>query len=251
MLARWNGVDWSPFGAGYPGEAFGMVDFEGDLVGCGYPFVGAAQSPILRWTGTLWEPLGSGTGWGVRCLRVANGSLYAGGDFLDLSAPGVDLIARWDGVRWVSLGSGLEHRVLDYSVVHAMAEFEGSLYVAGGFNSAGGKPSSLIARWDGLVQSVPGPGPRLSMGAGRPNPFADQVQIDYQLRSPAHVTIRVHDLTGRRVYQVPRGLQGIGNYAVDWDGRNDDHRRQPAGVYYVSVQADDEDPLSRTVVLLP
>jgi hypothetical protein len=88
----------------------------------------------------------------VRTLAVApDGSLYAGGDFTTAGAVMTNRIARWDGARWHPLGSGMDRGVSTLSVEALTFGPDGSLYAGGEFTTAGGKPSSYIARWTGEV----------------------------------------------------------------------------------------------------
>ncbi len=243
-VARWDGIAWSAMGAGFPGEAVALAEFEGDVIAGGYPSGGAA-SPVLRWTGATWEPLGVVPGLGVRTLCVAGGSLHAGGQTF---GPDDVHIARWNGVSWESLGSGIGQRAFDYRAVSALSLFEGSLYVGGAFNQAGGHPSASIARWDGLAIPEPVPQP-FAVELGRPNPFAEQTAIEY---TPGmDVTIQVHDLNGRKVRTLPAWSGPLGRSIAIWDGRDDENRRVPAGVYYVRFVPRTGDPIARKVVLLP
>ncbi len=59
-----------------------------------------------------------------------------------------------DGDTWRPLASGIGRSEPEfdytglYGVVHALAEYQGSLYAGGSFQWAGARPSSGIARWD-------------------------------------------------------------------------------------------------------
>ena len=76
---------------------------------------------------------------------VAAGQFTSAGDTYDGSA-----IARWGGMQWEPLGTGLRFDIFngDPSVA-ALAHFQGSLYAAGSFDTAGDVESYNIARWDG------------------------------------------------------------------------------------------------------
>jgi uncharacterized repeat protein (TIGR01451 family) len=57
-------------------------------------------------------------------------------------------IARWNGSNWSALGSGVGPAG-PKTVVSGLAVAGADLYAGGGFATAGGKPASAIARWDG------------------------------------------------------------------------------------------------------
>lgn len=71
--------------------------------------------------------------------------LYATGSFVNIDGVAASRIARWDGAQWNPLGTGLAG-----NFSNELEVFNGDLYVAGYFNSAGGAAGSAkIARWDG------------------------------------------------------------------------------------------------------
>lgn len=105
---------------------------------------------IARWDGSTWSALGSGGGNGVSgwvyALAVSGTDLYVGGQFTRAnfgSSPiTANRIGRWNGSAWSALGSGMETHV------RALAATDlDTLYVAGNFLLAGGKPSSYIGRY--------------------------------------------------------------------------------------------------------
>ena len=109
----------------------------------------------------------------------------------------------------------------------------------------------MIARWDGLSQGGPGPVTSLAVAPNQPNPFAQQTRIDYTPVSDGAVAILVLDLNGRHVRNLPETFLGFGRRSTVWDGRDDDNRRVPAGVYYVRFVPETGEPVSRKVVLVP
>ena len=105
---------------------------------------------IAEWNGTSWSTLGNGVdSFGVYTLSVSGGDLYVGGEFSQACGNAscnsgnvaVSRIAQWSGSAWSALGSGLNN------VPFALAVSERDLYVAGNFDTAGGKPSYFIGRW--------------------------------------------------------------------------------------------------------
>ena len=54
----------------------------------------------------------------------------------------------------MSLGSGVSPDRFWSGVIADMAVYDGSLFVAGSFTAAGGKPSRFIARWDDVISAV-------------------------------------------------------------------------------------------------
>lgn len=111
-----------------------------------------------------WQTIG-GLNAPVHCLQVYNNELYAGGWF----SIGTDSsIAKWDGTGWISVGNGVAggSGPTPYSTdVTAMAVYNGDLYVAGDFTSAGGTPVNHIAKWNGTSWSNVSSGMNYSVDA--------------------------------------------------------------------------------------
>ncbi len=107
-IARWNGTNWLPLGAGFGGSS------------------------------------GNGSVGGFD-LAVYNGSLYACGVFDAAGSVSAGHIARWDGSNWFALGTGTENT--SYSDVRRLFPFRGELMVGGNFATTNGQPSGFFARW--------------------------------------------------------------------------------------------------------
>lgn len=93
----------------------------------------------------------------VKALTVFNGNLIASGVFNSAGGNPANNIASWDGSSWHALGSGLETHA-GFVSVNALAVYNGELYAAGSFHTAGGVPAENIARWDGTAWHAVGKG---------------------------------------------------------------------------------------------
>ncbi len=75
----------------------------------------------------------------------AGPQLYSTGSYTSIDGVLANRIARWDGAQWNPLGTGLAG-----NFSNELEVFDGELYVAGYFNSAGSATGSAkIASWDG------------------------------------------------------------------------------------------------------
>jgi hypothetical protein len=85
---------------------------------------------------------------------------------------------------------------------------------------------------------VPAPAPPpAGLQAVRPNPFERGTSISFALGQPGLISLMIVDLEGRRVRALAAGLLvGSGEQAVTWEGRRDDGRVAPAGVYWVLLR---------------
>jgi len=175
-IARWDGRQWSPLGAGVAGigiggGVFGLSASDGGFGGAPALYVGGVFTEVddinanlvARWDGQAWSALGSGIdpcdSTVVAVLVVDQPSaigpaLYAGGDFHEAGGVSVRSIARWDGDSWSALGGGV------FGSVSALAVYDDgrgpALYVAGNFQHAGVITAEGITRWNGVSWSSVG-----------------------------------------------------------------------------------------------
>ncbi len=179
-IAQWNSTNWSTMGTGTSGYINAMAYYNGNLyVGGQFDTIGGVVAhDIAMWNGTSWMPVGKGmrsVEYGVYCMAVYNGSLYAGGSFDSVDGKLVYGIAEWNGTTWSSLGSGV-YAADEDDGVFAMAVYNGDLYVAGGFDSAGGvRTTSEAAKWNGINWSSIGGftnGPIYALAAYNGNLYA-------------------------------------------------------------------------------
>jgi hypothetical protein len=146
-IARWDGSQWHPLGAGIDNAYVNaLFVYNGDLI-AGGSFSTAGGIPahgVARWDGSAWHALGSGVGGGTpHALGFYAGSLIVGGDFDVAGGLTVNSIAAWNGSTWSSLGNGMA------GYVYGISLWNGFLIAGGTFNSAGGVNAKNIARWNG------------------------------------------------------------------------------------------------------
>jgi flagellar hook assembly protein FlgD len=60
--------------------------------------------------------------------------------------------------------------------------------------------------------------------------------LDITLEQPGSVTLRIYDLSGRQVREIPAGLLQSGSTRMDWDGTDDDGAALPPGMYSIRVE---------------
>jgi hypothetical protein len=153
-IARWNGTEWRPMGAGVnsyveqigfaPNGAGGFdVLVAGQFTTAG----GAPASRVAKWSGTAWSPLGAGVDSTVDELlvdpRPGGYDVYLGGQFRNAGGAPAKRFAKWDGSAWSEVGGGMD------ASVHALFKYDGVFYVGGRFKTAGGDRAYHIAAWDG------------------------------------------------------------------------------------------------------
>ncbi len=85
-----------------------------------------------------------------------------------------------------------------------------------------------------------GPTPPILELLPSPNPFRSATRIRFAApRADTEVLLRIFDVSGRTVRTLHHGPAGPDPVDVSWDGRTDDGRAVPAGVYFVNLTAGD------------
>ncbi|MEZ4649447.1 MAG: FlgD immunoglobulin-like domain containing protein [Candidatus Eisenbacteria bacterium] len=83
--------------------------------------------------------------------------------------------------------------------------------------------------------------PRLAWLTARPNPFWDEADIRFELRTSGEVSVSIYDIAGRTVRRlVESETLAAGAHGYHWDGNDADGRPVPAGSYAYEVRIGDE-----------
>ncbi|MFQ5675889.1 MAG: FlgD immunoglobulin-like domain containing protein, partial [bacterium] len=69
-----------------------------------------------------------------------------------------------------------------------------------------------------------------------PNPFNPETQIKFELPEPAHVTLKVYNVLGKKVRTLVNGDFEANFHTVRWDGKNDSGKDLSSGVYIYTIQ---------------
>ncbi|MBZ0154420.1 MAG: hypothetical protein K8J09_23075 [Planctomycetes bacterium] len=139
-IARWNGTNWTPLGAGTSWIVQAMtVAANGDLiVGGDFNAAGGALAvKVARWDGTTWHAMGAGLPYPVTALAaLPGGGCIAGG---------ASAISMWNGASWSTIGTPIF--ALGPSIASIRALANGDALVAGQFTGIGAVTARNIARW--------------------------------------------------------------------------------------------------------
>jgi hypothetical protein len=68
-----------------------------------------------------------------------------------------------------------------------------------------------------------------------PNPFNPATTIRYELPQAGDATLIVYDLLGQEVTRLVDGYLGPGYHQTRWDGRDDNSREVPSGIYIATL----------------
>ena len=106
----------------------------------------------------------------------------------------------------------------------------------------------------GVPQSPPPTAPKILLAQSRPNPVSNGSRIDFSLNGASGtvpVTLRLFNAQGRLVKSLlegaPRTVPGVGS--VSWDGRDENGRLMPSGIYYYQIEAMGRREAKRLVVV--
>lgn len=143
--ANASGYSWQPLGLGVFGQVQSAVIFNDELI-IGGEFRSSGDTDLAGigvWRDDAWQPLGDHFTMPFRSFLVHEGALYTGGHTEGREELYGLLRIDADG-EVTRLGDPLQD-----GGIEALVEFEGDLYVAGGFHNIGTTLSGSIARWDG------------------------------------------------------------------------------------------------------
>lgn len=82
-----------------------------------------------------------------------------------------------------------------------------------------------------------------------PNPFANSTTIRYALPYATNVSLKVYDISGRRVSVLREGKQKAGIYTLQWNGRDNNNVKLASGVYFIRFEADKYTDSKKAVIL--
>jgi len=236
-IARWDGAAWHDMAGGIDGEVYALASFGGDLI-AGGEFANAGSGPArgaARWNGTSWSAMGTNA-IEIEAVRVIGGRLFAAGEFhCEADDSEVTTLALWDGTNWKLLSSGFGE-----AAFRAIEEWNGDIYVGGGFTHVGETSSWGIARWSGLAAVAVEPGlvehAPLRIAA-TPNPSFGPTTLRFTLPAAGRVRVAIHDLAGREVEVLADGSFTAGEHVVRWSGRTVAGANRRAGVYWARLQS--------------
>ncbi len=177
----------------------------------------------VRVTGTVTTAHGLPlAGVNVDALRSLDGfEVFTPGDHTD-AAGHYQVVVPADGYDF-RFKLGASYAVTDSTFVTGVtvaADMVVDAAFSGGVSAVGDGPASALA-------------PSL---AAHPNPFNPTTTIAFEMARPGGARLLVHALDGRRVRVLAAGEYAAGAHTAVWDGRDDDGRQLPSGVYLVALE---------------
>jgi hypothetical protein len=147
---------------------------------------------------------------------------------------------------WIKIPYGLykQDRKVTFAVKNSRGDFVSLL----GMTLFQVDPNRTRNGW-GPQSGVPVSMPLKDVFAVYPNPMNRQTEVEYGLKVPGKVSLSVYDLEGRLVQRIVDADQPAGVYHAAWDGRGQDGRTAPAGVYFFRLSMPDKTKTARVVMI--
>jgi hypothetical protein len=76
-----------------------------------------------------------------------------------------------------------------------------------------------------------------SLRQNHPNPFNPDTQIPFSIRDSGRVNLKVFNVRGRRVRTLVDAHLPAGEYAIHWDGMDENGRAVASGIYFCRMEA--------------
>ncbi|HEV2105273.1 MAG TPA: FlgD immunoglobulin-like domain containing protein [Candidatus Eisenbacteria bacterium] len=253
-VARWNGATWSAVGGGTGGAARALTPFHGEMLAGGdftWAESSALPSPgVARFieTGVPWLN-----------AQPAAATVNAG-DAVEftLGVPtGYDSL----GFQWrrnglplsdgpTGNGSDVTGSQTQFLLINGVAPADSGFYACLAGDACGTvlSDSAALAVAEPTAVGGPAPGSGLALLVG-PSPTAGAAGVGFFLRAAGRAEAAVYDPGGRRVRRLLAGSLPAGPQKLAWDGRDDQGRRVPAGLYFVRVAGAGQIQTQRLVLL--
>lgn len=82
-----------------------------------------------------------------------------------------------------------------------------------------------------------------------PNPFNPETEIRFILPTAGYVTIEIFNLKGEKVKDINSGLLPAGQQSLVWNGRDEQGKSVPSGIYFYRLQANPGAPVQKMILL--
>ncbi len=82
-----------------------------------------------------------------------------------------------------------------------------------------------------------------------PNPFNSNTIIHYQVKDAEPVSLEVYDILGNRIRSLVNEYKLAGHYTYHWDGKDDNGRQVPSGIYFYTLKTKNYNHTKKLVLL--
>ena len=82
-----------------------------------------------------------------------------------------------------------------------------------------------------------------------PNPFRDNLRVEYEVRQPQNVKLEIFNLRGQLLQSYAQHKSTAGRYSFDWDGKDASGTKLPVGTYLLKLSAGGKYQLKKTLLI--
>jgi hypothetical protein len=114
-------------------------------------------------------------------------------------------------------------------------------FSSGNVNILDNPPYLLLTFTDSTLSVIPGHGQsprRWALFPNYPNPFNARTTINFKVARNSKVEMTIFDIRGRAITKLVNDILDAGDYSVSWNGRDDNDRLVPSGIYLYQMKAE-------------
>jgi len=74
-------------------------------------------------------------------------------------------------------------------------------------------------------------------------------KMNINIITPSFVNLKIIDISGRLIRELIEGERNIGTYQIQWDGKDMQGRKVPAGTYFVHLEIDGKSVTQKAIII--
>lgn len=82
-----------------------------------------------------------------------------------------------------------------------------------------------------------------------PNPFNPQTTISFNINERTYLTSEIFNLKGQKITNLESGYYARGKHNLVWNGKDDNKKDMPSGVYYLRLKTDKEEAIHKMLLM--
>lgn len=82
-----------------------------------------------------------------------------------------------------------------------------------------------------------------------PNPFSDQIRIQFELKETGHIQLDILDLNGKLIRRLLSGEQQAGTHSITWNGIDDNDIPVENGFYFYNLTINNHSQTGKMILL--
>jgi hypothetical protein len=182
------------------------------------------------------------------------GFIISGSDSNSLSGP-------WQTDGWVIKIDENGEFMFEYfvhssasDVVHIVRQLSAGTYIAAGGNMSHGSGMNDVWIMEIIDDSVELDNQQISIYdfnlRNHPNPFNPETTISFSLaQTTSFVYLEIYNLRGQKVKQLISSQLSTGQHSVVWNGRDDNGKLAPSGIYFYKLKTDDFQQTKKMILM--